>query len=99
MKTTLAVVALLAVASCAARAPAAPPPAAPAPVAAHTERSGTTNTLYDIGCLTASRCFAVGALSAGDGGTLPGTTDRGRTWHRYASPCPAPVCRIACSPP
>jgi photosystem II stability/assembly factor-like uncharacterized protein len=94
MKTTLAALALVAVASCAARAPAAAPA-----TSAHTERSGTTNALYDIGCLTASRCFAVGALSAGDGGTLLATTDGGRTWHSEASPSGASLYRIACAAP
>jgi hypothetical protein len=46
-----------------------------------------------------SRCFAVGALSAGDRGTLLATTDGGRTWHREASPSRAPLYRIACAPP
>ena len=43
MKTTLAALALVAVASCAARTAAAP-----APAASHTERGGTTSTLYVI---------------------------------------------------
>src|SRR5260370_4825660 len=89
MKTTLAALALVAVASCAARAPAAQ-----APAAWHTERAGTTNALYDIGCLTASRCFAVG-----DAGTLLATTDGGRTWHSEATPSGAPLYRIVCAPP
>ena len=89
MKTTLAVLALAAVVGCATRTPAAP-----ASAASHAEGSGTTSTLYDIGCLTASRCFAVG-----DAGTLLATTDDGRTWHREASPTGAPLYRIACAPP
>jgi photosystem II stability/assembly factor-like uncharacterized protein len=89
MKATLAVLALAAVAGCATRTPAAP-----APAAWHAEGSGTTSTLYDIGCLTASRCFAVG-----DAGTLLATTDGGRTWRREASPTGAPLYRIACAPP
>jgi photosystem II stability/assembly factor-like uncharacterized protein len=89
MKTTLAVLALAAVVGCATRTPAAP-----ASAASHPEGSGTTSTLYDIGCLTASRCFAVG-----DAGTLLATTDDGRTWHREASPTGAPLYRIACAPP
>src|SRR5580704_2055796 len=89
MKTTLAVLALAAVVGCATRIPALPPSAA-----SQAEGSGTTSTLYDIGCLTASRCFAVG-----DAGTLLATTDDGRTWHREASPTGAPLYRIACAPP
>jgi hypothetical protein len=93
---TLAVLAALAaVAGCATSAPAASTPAAPAPAASHVEGSGTTRTLYDIGCLTASRCFAVG-----DAGTLLATADGGRTWSREASPAgAAPLYRIACAPP
>lgn len=89
MKATLAAVALAAVASCATQSSAAPLPAG-----WHTERSGTTSTLYDVGCLTASHCFAVG-----DAGTLLATTDGGRTWHHQASPTGAPLYRIACAPP
>ena len=91
MKTALAVLALVAVAGCAARTPAASVPTAPAP--SHIEGT-TTSTLYDVGCLTASRCFAVG-----DAGTLRATTDGGRTWHLEASPTGAPLYRIACAPP
>jgi Photosynthesis system II assembly factor YCF48 len=96
MRTTLAVLAALAaVAGCATAAPAAPAPPAPASVAPHAERSGTTNTLYDVGCLTATRCFAVG-----DAGTLLATADGGAAWHREASPAgTAPLYRIACAPP
>src|SRR5580704_13256861 len=94
MKATLAVLALAAVASCAAQSSAAPQPAG-----WHAERSGTTSALYDVGCLSASRCFAVGAASAGDGGTLLATTDGGRTWHHQAIPTGAPLYRIACAPP
>ena len=91
---TLAVVAALAaVAGCATSAPAAPVPTALASAASNAE-SGTTSTLYDVGCLTASRCFAVG-----DAGTLLATTDGGRAWHREASPTTAPLYRIACVPP
>jgi hypothetical protein len=90
MRRTLAVLALAAVAGCATSAPAAPGPAA-----SHPEGSGTTSTLYDVGCLTASRCFAVG-----DAGTLLATTDAGATWSREASPAgAAPLYRIACAPP
>jgi hypothetical protein len=86
---TLAVLALAAVAGCATRTPAAP-----APAASHAEGSGTTSTLYDVGCLTASRCLAVG-----EDGTMLATTDGGRTWNREASPTRAPLYRIACAPP
>jgi hypothetical protein len=89
MKTTLAVLALAAVAGC-----ATPSSAAPVPGASHAGSGGTTSTLYDVGCLTASRCFAVG-----DAGTLLATTNSGRTWHREASPTGAPLYRIACAPP
>src|SRR5579864_3187215 len=93
MKTMLAVLALSAATGCATGSATAAP-AAPLPVAWHAERSGTTHTLYDIGCLTASHCFAVG-----DAGTLLATTDAGRVWHREASPTRAPLYRIACAPP
>jgi photosystem II stability/assembly factor-like uncharacterized protein len=87
--------ALAAVAGCATAAPAAPAPAAPVPAVSHAEGSGTTSTLYDVGCLSTSRCFAVG-----DAGTLLATTDGGRAWHREASPAgAAPLYRIACAPP
>ncbi|HYB18716.1 MAG TPA: YCF48-related protein [Streptosporangiaceae bacterium] len=89
MRMTLAVLALAAVAGC-----ATSPPAAPAPAASHAQASGTTSTLYDVGCLTASRCFAVG-----DAGTLLATANGGRTWSREASPTGAPLYRIACAPP
>jgi photosystem II stability/assembly factor-like uncharacterized protein len=85
----LAVLVLAAVAGCATSAPAGP-----APAASHAEGSGTTSTLYDVGCLTASRCFAVG-----DAGTLLATADGGRTWSREASATGAPLYRIACAPP
>jgi photosystem II stability/assembly factor-like uncharacterized protein len=86
---TLAVLALAAVAGCATSAPAAS-----APAASHAEGSGTTSTLYDVGCLTVSHCFAVG-----DAGTLLATTDGGLIWHREASPTGAPLYRVACVPP
>jgi Photosynthesis system II assembly factor YCF48 len=93
---TLAVLAALAaVAGCATSAPAAPAPGAPVPAASHAQGSGTTSTLYDVGCLTVSRCFAVG-----DAGTLLATTNGGRTWSREASPAgAAPLYRIACAAP
>ncbi|HTX26297.1 MAG TPA: YCF48-related protein [Streptosporangiaceae bacterium] len=91
MRMTLVVLAALAaVAGCATSAPAAP-----APARWHAEGSGTTSTLYDVGCLSASRCFAVGAA-----GALLATTDGGGTWSREASPAgAAPLYRIACAPP
>jgi hypothetical protein len=93
---TLAVLAALAVVTgCATSAPAASGPAASAPAASQTESGGTTSALYDVGCLTASQCFAVG-----DAGTLLATTDGGRAWKREASPAgAAPLYRIACAPP
>jgi photosystem II stability/assembly factor-like uncharacterized protein len=94
MKAMLAALAMAAVASCATQSSAAPLPAG-----WHAEHSGTASTLYDVGCLSASRCFAVGAASAGDGGTLLATTDGGRTWHHRASPVRSPLYRIACAPP
>ncbi len=94
MKRALAALALAAVAGCATGTPATGTPATPAPATWHAEPSGTTNTLYDVGCLTASRCFA-----AGDAGTLLATADGGRTWHRKASPVNAPLYRVACAPP
>jgi photosystem II stability/assembly factor-like uncharacterized protein len=97
MKAMLAALALAAVAGCATSAPAA---ATSMPAAGwHAESSGTTSTLYDVGCLTASHCFAVGALSATAGGTLLATADGGRTWSREASLTAAPLYRIACAPP
>ena len=89
MKATFAALAMAAVASCATQSSAAPLPAG-----WHTEHSGTTSTLYDASCLSASRCFAVG-----DAGTLLATTDGGRTWHHQASPTKAPLYRIACALP
>jgi hypothetical protein len=84
LKTALAVLALTAGASCAAQAPTAQAPTG----------SGTTSTLDDLACLTASRCFAVG-----DAGTVLATSDGGRIWHREPSPVKAPLYRIACVAP
>lgn len=89
MRTVLAALALVAATSCAAWTSAAP---APAPAIWHTEHSGTTRTLYDAGCLTAARCFAVG-----DKGTLLATANGGRTWHHVTSPVKAPLYRVACA--
>ena len=68
--------------------------ACPATATWHSEHSGTTRTLYDAGCLTASRCFAVG-----DAGTLLATTNGGRSWHHETIPTKAPLYRIACAGP
>lgn len=92
MKTALAVLALTLVAGAGCASSAAPASAAP-------HAGGTTSTLYDIGCLTVSHCFAVGTSSATDGGTLLATTDGGRAWHRETSPTTAPLYRIACAAP
>ena len=93
MRTALAALALVAVASCTAWTSAAPAPAAVTTTATwHIEHSGTTRTLYDAGCLTASRCFAVG-----DAGTLLATTNGGRTWHHETIPTKAPLYRVACA--
>jgi hypothetical protein len=90
----LAALALVAATSCAAWTSAAPAPATWHTPTWHTEHSGTTRTLYDAGCLTASRCFAVG-----DAGTLLATTDGGRSWHRETIPAKAPLYRVACAGP
>jgi Photosynthesis system II assembly factor YCF48 len=95
MRTALAALALVAVASCTAWTSLAPAPAAATTTATwHTEHSGTTRTLYDAGCLTATRCFAVG-----DAATLLATTNGGRTWRREKIPAKAPLYRVACAPP
>jgi len=90
MRMTLAVLAVLAsVVGSAASATAATDPGA------HAAGSVTKATLYDVGCLSASHCFAVGAA-----GTLLATTNGGGTWHREASPAGAvPLYRIACVAP
>ena len=88
MKMRLAALALVAVAGCATSATAAPGHAG-----WYAEHSGTTNTLNDVGCLTASHCFAVG-----DDGTLLATTNGGGTWSRKASLTGVPLYRIACAP-
>jgi hypothetical protein len=84
-----ALLALVAVASCTAWTSACPTTAT-----WQTEHSGTTHTLYDAGCLTATHCFAVG-----DSGTLLATTNGGRTWHRETIPTKAPLYRVACAGP
>ena len=83
------VLALVAMVSCAAWTSACPTTAT-----WQAEHSGTTRTLYDAGCLTATHCFAVG-----DAGTLLATTNGGRTWHRQTSPTKAPLYRVACAGP
>jgi len=83
------VLALVAMVSCAARTSACP-----TTPTWQTEHSGTTQTLDDAGCLTASHCFAVG-----DAGTLLATTDGGRTWHHETIPTKAPLYRVACAGP
>lgn len=93
MRRMLAALALAGLASCGV-AGTTGTLAATGPATWHTENSGTTNTLYDVGCLTAMRCFAVG-----DAGTLLATTDGGRTWHHEASPVNAPLYRVACALP
>jgi photosystem II stability/assembly factor-like uncharacterized protein len=93
MRTVLAALALVAAASCAAWTPAASVTTT-GPATWHTEHSGTTRTLYDAGCLTATRCFAVG-----DAGTLLATANGGRSWHRETIPAKAPLYRVACAPP
>jgi len=59
--------------------------------------SGTSEPLYAVSCLTASRCFAVGA-----GGTIRYTADGGTTWRTQASPVQGAATvlyRIACEAP
>lgn len=89
MRLAVLALALAAVAACATRTPAAA-----APATWQAQGSGTTSTLYDVGCLSVSHCFAVG-----DAGTLLTTTNGGRTWRHEASPVKAPLYRIACAPP
>jgi len=45
------------------------------------EDSGTRQRLYDVACLSALRCEAVGAA-----GTIVATADGGRTWQAQANP-------------
>jgi len=93
MKTALAALALALAASCGATGTPGTV-AAPGSGTWYAEHSGTTKALYDVGCLTASRCFAVG-----DAGTLLATADGGRTWRHEASPVAAPLYQIACVAP
>lgn len=87
MRTVLAALALVAATSCAAWTSAAPTTAT-----WQTEHSGTTQTLYDAGCLTTSHCFA-----AGNTGTLLATVNAGRSWHHQSIPTKAPLYRVACA--
>jgi hypothetical protein len=62
-----------------------------------TENSGTRQRLYDVACLSALRCEAVGAA-----GTIVATADGGRTWRAQASPLrgsSTPLYAIACAGP
>ena len=45
------------------------------------ENSGTRHRLYDVACLSALRCEAVGTA-----GTIVATTNGGRTWRQQANP-------------
>ena len=70
---------------------------APATTAAPTwraENSGTSQRLYDVACLTARRCEAVGAA-----GTILSTANGGRTWRKQHSGSTAPLYQIACVAP
>jgi hypothetical protein len=61
------------------------------------ENSGTRQRLYDVACLSALRCEAVGAA-----GTIVATADGGRTWRAQASPLrgsSAALYAIACVAP
>ena len=62
-----------------------------------TENSGTRQRLYDVACLSALRCEAVGAA-----GTIVATADGGRTWRAQANPLrgsSTPLYAIACAGP
>jgi hypothetical protein len=61
------------------------------------ENSGTRQRLYDVACLSALRCEAVGAA-----GTIVSTADGGRTWRAQANPLRGSskaLYRIACVAP
>ena len=61
------------------------------------ENSCTSQRLYDVACLSALRCEAVGA-----GGTIVATADGGRTWRAQANPLAGsstPLYAIACVAP
>jgi len=62
-----------------------------------TADSGTRQRLYDVACLSARRCEAVGAA-----GTILATTDGGLTWRAQANPLQGSqqiLYQIACAPP
>lgn len=61
------------------------------------ETSGASQPLFDIACLSALRCKAVGAA-----GTIRYTRDGGRTWRPQRNPLQGTatsLSRIACVPP
>lgn len=61
------------------------------------ENSDTGQRLYDVACLSALRCEAVGAA-----GTIVATADGGRTWRAQADPLrgsPVALYQIACVAP
>jgi photosystem II stability/assembly factor-like uncharacterized protein len=61
------------------------------------EHSGTRQRLYDVACLSALRCEAVGAA-----GTIVSTVNGGRTWRAQANPLrgsATPLYQIACVAP
>jgi photosystem II stability/assembly factor-like uncharacterized protein len=61
------------------------------------ENSGTRQRLYDVACLSALRCEAVGAA-----GTIVSTANGGRTWRAQANPLRGstkPLYQIACVAP
>jgi len=62
-----------------------------------TENSGTRQRLYDVACLSALRCEAVGAA-----GTILATANGGKTWRAQANPLrgsATPLSQIACVAP
>ena len=61
------------------------------------ENSDTQHRLYDVACLSALRCEAVGAA-----GTIVATADGGRTWRQQANPLrgsTTTLYQIACAAP
>ena len=61
------------------------------------ENSGTRQRLYDVACLSALRCEAVGTA-----GTIVATANGGRTWRAQANPLRGsakPLYQIACVAP
>lgn len=62
-----------------------------------TEGSGTQQRLYDVACMSARRCEAVG-----EGGTIVSTADGGTTWQAQVNPLQgssSALYRIACVAP